>query len=154
MSMKIGNSGSGKAVGATKPKKGAKGAASASGKAFAAELNAASSATTPEGLTDGGIVEAASVEGVDAILAMQETGDSSEQLARKQACAYGEDLLNKLKVIQDGLLFGAIPKDRLAELAHKIRSSRARVQDPRLNEILGEIELRAEVEIAKYTRNT
>lgn len=83
---------------------------------------------------------------------MQEVGDATDERARKQANVYAEDLLGRLATLQDALLVGAIPKDSLMDLAKKIRAGRAKVQDQRLNDILDEIELRAEVEIAKYTR--
>lgn len=135
----------------TKRKKGASGA---SDTAFADQLKSASGPSQAGGITDSGIVDNVTVEGVDAILAMQEAGSSTEEKTRsKQARAYGEDLLNKLAIIQDGLLSGAIAKDQLADIAHKIRTGRTKVQDPALNQLLDEIELRAEVEIAKYTRN-
>ncbi|MCK4939122.1 MAG: flagellar assembly protein FliX [Rhodospirillaceae bacterium] len=129
-----------------------KGAAASGGSSFADQLKAASGVSGAEGVTGSGIVEKSQVEGVDAILAMQESGDGGEERARKQAAAYGIELLDKLNELQDGLLLGAIPKDKLMEIAHKIRSERGRVDDAQLNDILDEIELRAEVEIAKYTR--
>ena len=129
-----------------------KGAGSAGGSSFADQLKAASGASGLEGVADAGVVEKTQVEGVDAILAMQESGDGGEERAKKQARAYGIELLDRLSELQDGLLQGAIPKDKLMEIAHKIRSERKKVDDKRLNDILDEIELRAEVEIAKYTR--
>lgn len=41
---------------------------------------------------------------------------------------------------------------RLEALAQLIRAKREQVDDPRLDEILGEIELRAAVELAKLDR--
>lgn len=148
MAMKIGNVGASKGVGGTKRKKGASGA---DGSAFADQLRSAGGA---EGASPSeGVVGTNALEGVDALLAMQEVGDSTEERNRKQAQSYASDLLDRLGLIQDALLRGAIPKENLMQLAKRIREGRAKIQDPRLNEILDEIELRAEVEIAKYTRS-
>ena len=44
------------------------------------------------------------------------------------------------------------PKDRLQELAHLVREKRERGADPVVSRLLDEIELRAEVELAKLSR--
>ena len=68
---------------------------------------------------------------------------------RRRMVKYGEDLLDKLDDIRHGLLLGSIPKDKLIALAQMVRSRRGQVTDPRLSAVLDEIELRAEVELAK-----
>ena len=67
---------------------------------------------------------------------------------------YGKDLLERLDQLRLGILAGVFSKDRLAELAHKLRERQKETDDPKLNEIVKEIELRAEVELAKLTRNS
>lgn len=146
--MKIGNVNKNQGVDRTKRKKGVSGG---SGSTFADQLRGASQtsgAQTPEM----GMVDHAALDGVDALLAMQEVGDATDEKARRQAANYGDDLLDRLNGLQDSILMGGIPKDSLMDMAQKLRNSRVKVQDPRLNEILDEIELRVEVEIAKYTR--
>ena len=66
--------------------------------------------------------------------------------------ARGEDLLDRLDELRLGILTGRFPKEKLAELAQRLRQKREQGVDPALDAILAEIELRAEVEIAKYTR--
>ncbi len=148
--MKVGNVGQSKGVSGAKPKKGTSGAGSS---AFADQLRG-TSGSSDVAATETGVVDTAALDGVDALLAMQEVGDSTEEHSRKQARSYGMDLLDRLTSIQDALLRGAIPKENLMDLAKRMREGRAKVQDPRLNEILSEIELRAEVEIAKFTRSS
>lgn len=147
--MKVGNVGSSKGIDRAKRKSGA---SAGSGSAFADQLRGASGASPTESV-EPGIVDQTVLEGVDALLAMQEVGDSTQQEARKQAVRYGEDLLDRLKALQGALLSGAIPKQTLMEMAQRLRSGRVKYPDPRLNEILDEIELRVEVEIAKYARS-
>ncbi|MDA1090901.1 MAG: hypothetical protein O3A85_11400 [Proteobacteria bacterium] len=65
---------------------------------------------------------------------------------------YGNDLLSHLDGLRMAILDGVLSKDKLTELAHNLRQKRQNSDDPRLNEIIDEIELRAEVEVAKLTR--
>jgi hypothetical protein len=60
-------------------------------------------------------------------------------------------MLDRLDEIRLGLLSGAVSKERLVELSRLARARRADVDDPRLVEVLDEIELRAEVELAKLS---
>ena len=62
-------------------------------------------------------------------------------------------MLDSLDDLRLAILAGAISKEKLAELAQKLRQKRQNSDDPRLNEIIEEIELRCEVEVAKLTRD-
>jgi len=48
-----------------------------------------------------------------------------------------------------GLVVGALPKTQLNRLLGLIRREQDQVPDPKLTEILKEVELRAQVELAK-----
>jgi hypothetical protein len=61
--------------------------------------------------------------------------------------------MDKLEEIRHGLLMGTLPLDKLTALSASLRDRRETCHDPRLAALLDEIELRAEVEIAKLTRN-
>ncbi len=91
---------------------------------------------------------------VDGILAVQEAQGAGGERLRKRTGDYGEDLLDKLEEIRRALLSGVLSKDRLVALAQAVRARRQQSDDPRLNKIIEEIELRAEVEIAKLTRTS
>ena len=96
--------------------------------------------------------EAASVSSVDAILVVQETDDPTQRRAKRLGVQYGGDLLDHLEELRRDLLLGATDINKLSSIAQKIRSHRRQSDDVKLNEIIDEIELRAEVEIAKLTR--
>jgi hypothetical protein len=112
------------------------------GKGFAPEE---STQATAAGLTGTGPIAA-----VDTILALQGVDDSPEQ--RRRGTRHGEQLLNLLDEIRDGLLAGAIPKAMLQRLAAATGVRRESFADPKLQGILEEIELRALVELAKLER--
>lgn len=102
-----------------------------------------------------GAQESASAQGagpamsVDGLLAVQETNPEGRGRG-KQGAERGEELLARLERIRDGLLMGVIPESELRALTTSIKASRERnFTDPRLGEILDEIELRARVELAK-----
>jgi len=102
----------------------------------------------------GGAVGPAGPGAVEAVFTVQEAPDATEEHQRKQATAHGEDLLDRLEAMRRWILAGAMPKEKLAELARQLRAQRRRTSDPRLEAIIDEIELRAEVEIAKLTRGS
>lgn len=94
---------------------------------------------------------AAPVAPVDALLALQEVPDAAQ--GRRQAIARAENMLDILDDVRVALLEGRLPKARLMQLLRLVeqkRDSRTSFQDPRLQQVLDEIELRARVELAKY----
>jgi len=91
---------------------------------------------------------------VDSVFALQEVPDATDQRSRAMAITYGKDMLDRLDELRVGILNGVFSKSRLAELAQSLRKQRQNSDDAQLNEIIEEIELRAEIEIAKLTRKT
>jgi hypothetical protein len=93
------------------------------------------------------------VAGLGSILAAQavdpDTGEAPSYEERRRRARRGEEILERLEEIRRGFLLGTIPKDRLATLA---REKRERGADPLISQLLDEIELRAEVELAKLSR--
>lgn len=85
------------------------------------------------------------------VLAVQETPNATRGRARQQARDRGFKMLDFLEEIRVGLLMGAIPRDRLEQLAQMVRVKRQQIDDPKLTAILDEIELRAAVELAKLS---
>jgi hypothetical protein len=87
------------------------------------------------------------------VLALQEAPDaSSRSRARKRAQQRGGMMLDQLEEIRMGLLLGSVPMAKLEQLAQLVRAKREQIDDPKLLEILDEIELRAAVELAKLSR--
>lgn len=90
------------------------------------------------------------ISSVDALLAAQSVDATGEE-GRRQAKQRGEDILNRLDDLRHGLLAGTLSRTQLFSLRTLVRSRRSTVMDPKLSELLDEIELRAEVEIAKLS---
>lgn len=120
---------------------------------FSAELDKLSGADEAAGPEGAG--EVSGIMNVGGLLAAQSVGgedvgpDFKERQRRAQR---GAELLDRLEEIRRGLLLGSIPKDRLGDLARMVREKRERGADPIISRLLDEIELRAEVEIAKLSR--
>jgi hypothetical protein len=113
--------------------------------AFASEL----SGSRGSGGTSatGSIGSAAPLTSVDALLSLQEVPDSAT--GRSKGLKRAEEMLDLLEEIRKGILLGAISMPNLRNLADMARNQRGKTDDQRLNAILGDIELRAEVELAK-----
>lgn len=113
--------------------------ASRSGGAFAGQLKGNSPVQE--------VAPPADVTSVSTLLSAQEVGDPLEE--RRRAIQRGEDLLDRLDELQHGLLIGAYPAEKLGNLLVMVQQQQNRITDPRLREILGDIEVRAAVELAK-----
>lgn len=64
----------------------------------------------------------------------------------------GKDVLNIMEKMRNNLAEGKMEKEQIFELQNMVFSLRSNFVDPKLNNILEEIELRAAVEIAKFNR--
>jgi hypothetical protein len=89
----------------------------------------------------------ANVASAGTLLSIQELGDSLD--GRRRAVKRGEDLLDKLDELRHGLLVGAYSPAKLDNLLVAIRQQQTNITDPKLREILTDIEVRAAVELAK-----
>jgi hypothetical protein len=89
---------------------------------------------------------------LDALLSLQVAGDGTSEEATRKAKHRASLLLAKLEHIRLGILAGGIPKSSLQQLSTMVSQHRAEVMDPVLGEILDEIDLRAQVELAKHDR--
>ena len=87
------------------------------------------------------------IAALDSILALQDMGDASD--GRSKGLAHGEQLLDILDSVRDGLLAGGIPRATLNRLAVAVTRRHDVFADPKLQDVLDQIELRAHVELAK-----
>lgn len=96
----------------------------------------------------GAAVQAGAVNPLISLQEMEDATSSPQGKARARA----EALLDKLDEIRMGLLQGSLPAARLDALSRMVQTQRAQVSDPALSAILDEIDLRAQVELAKLER--
>lgn len=129
-------------VGSTKSIKRAR-QASGSGESFVKHL-------APEDANTASISSANPLAAVDALLALQEVSDAGD--GRSRGLKRAEELLIGLDQIQQGLLMGAISKEKLKDLVRAVQEKRDKVDDNNLSMVLEEIELRAAVELAKLNQ--
>ncbi len=89
---------------------------------------------------------------VGAVLGAQEVEDSTSERANGKARQRAEEMLERLEELRTGIVTGTVSRNRLMELAQMARARRETGADPKLLEVVGEIELRAEVELAKLSQ--
>ncbi len=85
---------------------------------------------------------------LDALLTLQSVPQAGD--GRKRATRRADEMLDLLDGIRLGLLDGRIPRGKLESLLRIVRVNRDEIPDPRLAQVLDEVELRASVELAKY----
>ncbi len=97
-------------------------------------------------LKTGGAVGVSSLTNLDALMALQEIDDPLER--KKRAVKRGHNILDSLNQLKASMLAGKVSSADLHRIVEHLRA-RDVSPDPQLNDILAQIELRAEVELAK-----
>lgn len=111
---------------------------------FAADKTAEAHAPAPA-------VSANAVASVDAILALQSLPDV--MTGRAKAVKRADTILDLLEQIRIGLLEGGVPKPILARLVRLVQERPEGFEDPQLAAVLADIDLRAQVELAKLNQD-
>ena len=87
------------------------------------------------------------ISNVDALIALQGIEDPTER--RRRAVAKGRNALDVLDALKLGLLDGSVDRSTLARLKVAAEGLSEQTGDPGLDTVLGEIDLRVAVELAK-----
>mgnify|MGYP003835720435 FL=1 len=95
-----------------------------------------------------GVRSAGAVSALDALLALQQSGDALDS-PKKAAMLRAKSMLEQLEAVRDGLLSGQLSPARLQQLVGLLDQQREMIDDPELSSVLDEIDLRARVELAK-----
>ncbi len=101
----------------------------------------------PEAARMGGVAGAMPMDG---LLALQANEDATER--KRRQVKRGHDLLDGLDKLKAALLSGAVPTRQLMLLKAQLESRREATDDPGLEELIGHVELRVAVELAKLAR--
>lgn len=88
---------------------------------------------------------------IEQMMAVAPAGDALEQ--RKRGKKRGHQLLDHLDRLRHALLTGHLTPAQIEELVAALVVEKANIDDPRLRELLDEIDLRAQIELAKYQSN-
>lgn len=95
----------------------------------------------------------AAIAALCSLLSMQEASSEPAPVARRaQALHRGHDLLDRLDDLHRAIVAGPVVVRRLDDLARSLAAERTATGDADLDALLGEIELRAAVEVAKLDR--
>ena len=135
--------GPGQTQGASKSKK--KGKSSGADGSFGDFVSSGASEAAPAKATQ-------SIAHVDALLAIQETEDPTARAAKQRMRHRGGSILNELEKIRMAMLNGNLTVGHMVDIADVVASHREKITDSELMGILDEIDLRAQVEIAKMRK--
>lgn len=92
------------------------------------------------------------IASIDVLLAAQGAEDPAEKKSRKRAMDRGDKLLDMLENMRMAMLSGGISVGHMISLADTVAQHREKITDPALVAILDEIDLRAQIELAKMAR--
>jgi cysteine sulfinate desulfinase/cysteine desulfurase-like protein len=90
-----------------------------------------------------------SIAQIDSLLAVQAAENPTEKATRKRMRERAEDILKGLEDIRIALLTGNLTVGHVINIADVVAVHREKIIDPELTAILDEIDLRAQIEIAK-----
>jgi hypothetical protein len=84
---------------------------------------------------------------LDSLLALQAAPDATQ--GRAKAVKRGQTLLDLMDELRDGLLSGAVSQGVLRRLSAELQARQEGFLEPGLRTVMNDIELRAQVELAK-----
>lgn len=105
--------------------------------------------TGAESVAAAQVAGGSAIQGMDALLALQEVDGVSER--RSRAAKHGHSLLDLLEKVRADLLAGHVSEEQLDVLSQRV-ANRQESGDERIDSVLDEIELRVKVELAKLGR--
>lgn len=94
-----------------------------------------------------------SIAKVDALLAVQGVESATDRGAKRHMRERGDKILRQLDHIRLGILTGRLNAGELIDIADVVASHREQVDDPEMSAVLDEIDLRAQIEIAKMKKS-
>ena len=97
----------------------------------------------------GGSSASQSIARLEGLLAVQGAEDPTEQGKRNRMHMRASHILDELDKIRMALLTGELTLGHVIDVADVVASYREKIIDPQMTAILDEIDLRAQVEIAK-----
>ena len=96
-----------------------------------------------------GTKDTQSIAQVDALLAIQGAEDPTAGASKKRMRQRADQILDELDQIRMAMLGGTLTVGHMIDIADVVASHREKIMDPALTGIMDEIDLRAQVELAK-----
>ena len=90
-----------------------------------------------------------SIVQVDALLALQGAEDPTERASRGRMRQRADDILDELDKVRMAMLKGDLTVGHMVNIADVVASHREKISDPHLTALMDEVDLRAQVELAK-----
>ncbi|MCB1563108.1 MAG: flagellar assembly protein FliX [Alphaproteobacteria bacterium] len=90
-----------------------------------------------------------SIAHVDALLAVQAAEDPAQGASRKRMKHRANLILDELDNIRMAMLGGTLTVGHMVDIADIVASHREKIADPALTALMDEVDLRAQVELAK-----
>ena len=126
---------------AAKTKK-AKGASSSGGQDFSAMLATGEAQAAQTQATQ-------SLAQVDALLAIQGAEDPTDKASKKRMRQRADNVLKALDDVRMAMLGGQLTVGHMIDVADVVATHREKISDPAMTALMDEIDLRAQVELAK-----
>jgi hypothetical protein len=92
---------------------------------------------------------AAPIADVGALIAAQAADDPAERKSRQRMQDRAGKVLDALESVQRGLINGQLSVTQLENISRSMAERREKINDPRLLGIMDDVDLRAQVELAK-----
>ncbi len=96
-----------------------------------------------------GVGATQSIAKVDALLAVQGVGNATDGASKRKMKKRGHNILRQLDHIRLAILTGNMTMGEVLDIADVVASNRENIDDPELTAVLDEIDMRAQIEIAK-----
>lgn len=111
---------------------------------FSDLLSASESADNAPASATGDVV---ATSGLNNLLALQEI--SEDDVHKRKLVKHGHSMLDSLEQLRRQILMGTVPGQTLLDISRQLSLQKQTVLDPRLIDIIEDIELRTAVELAK-----
>lgn len=129
-----------------KLKSGKTGGASGGGAAFAGMISSGSGGEADE------VESTQTIANISAVSVINEVDNVDPEEQKRQAVQHGHDILDDLEELRNSILMGTLSEQALENAYKKAVANREKTNDPHLEEVIDEIEVRAAVELAKLGR--
>lgn len=93
-----------------------------------------------------------SIAKVDALLAVQGAESATERKARGRMHQRASSILDRLDGLKMSILSGGLTLGQVIDIADVVASHREKISDPEMSALLDEIDLRAQIELAKMRK--